>query len=196
MWWFFKKSKQGSSKIIAKAIEENNLTEVKKYVNSDNVNDECAKGVRPIHLAIQHAGPEVTKYLLDQGANCKSLTNNGDSPLLLAVRARNLEVIKILLEHNDAIETIDWHSVVKGDNPLSYAFISGDEEMANLLYKYNPDVRKARISGCGELEARLKFAKNFPNAGPEEGMQDSLLQGQEVMDILGADELPAMGDAA
>ena len=55
-------------------------------------------GNTPLHCAALGGHVEVTRLLIDAGADLEAANNNGDRPLHLAAGAGNLEVLKLLLQ--------------------------------------------------------------------------------------------------
>jgi len=197
MWWFFSRRKINVAEVISKAIKENDLKQIKEHVNSQNVNRECGEGLYPIHLTIQYNRPEILKYLLDQGANCKILINEVDFPLLLAVRACNLGMVNLLLEYKEVVETINWHSVVKGDTALSFALVSGDEKMAKVLVAKGAQVPEACRLAYGELVRRQEFVDHLESEFAKQSTHDLVEKIPEYYEapMIGDDDL-SMPEAA
>jgi len=197
MWWFFSKRKTDVAIDVAKvskAIKNNDLKQIKECINSKNVNHECAGGFYPIHLAVLYNRLEIAKYLLDQGANCKTLTNGVDFPLLLAVRASNLEMVNLLLEYKGAVETINWHSVAKGDTALSFAFVSGDEEIAKLLVTKGAKVLESYALAHGELIRRQEFLDHLKDVVTKQTTHDLVqkIQHNDEVSVIGEDDLSTL----
>ncbi|MEL6117160.1 ankyrin repeat domain-containing protein [Photobacterium sp. SP02] len=85
--------------------------------------------------------PESIQFLIDQGLDVNAIDNYGYTPLIYAVRQRNVQVIRILLENgaNEAIE----HRGNDSQNALDMAFNSHPFEynVVKILLEYgaNPD---------------------------------------------------------
>jgi ankyrin repeat protein len=74
----FSNNNDNFSSIIV-AIVTNNLSKVKTLINSDNVNDiiDTKNNYTALHYAVTLPNDDITKYILDLGANPKIKQNNG-----------------------------------------------------------------------------------------------------------------------
>lgn len=53
-------------------------------------------GWTPLHAAVHHQDPEMTRYLLAHGADPKQQNDKGQSAIGMAVEQANLEILKML----------------------------------------------------------------------------------------------------
>jgi ankyrin repeat protein len=92
---------------------------------------ELAKGyinTTPLGTAICKRDSETAKKLIEYGANINE-KSNGMTPLMIAARYNNVEIIKILIEKGANLKTLDD----KGLSALKYAEISNAKDAAELL---------------------------------------------------------------
>lgn len=86
-------------------------------------------GVALLHVAIRRTGPEITKLLLDYGADVDAKDDKGEPALYTAVRECKLPLVKLLLEHG-ADPNIKGGLV---GNALNVAIIKGLSKTAETL---------------------------------------------------------------
>ena len=117
-----------------------------KFTNFEHVNPlvliKNYDGRTPLHSAI--ITPEKTQLLIDEGANIHSTDNIGNTPLH---RAKNLEVIKILLHSKAFVDSKN----IYGNTPLHLAKSTGKVKLLMSLYN--------SVNGIS-----LKKLVNIPNA--------------------------------
>ncbi|KAL7956687.1 ankyrin repeat-containing domain protein [Trichoderma compactum] len=83
-------------------------------------------------LLITYGGKEdMVKLLLDQGANIEAKDDDGDTPLISAIRIGNgnAGVVKLLLDRGADVEVEDEY----GNTPLQFAKRQGYEDVVKLL---------------------------------------------------------------
>jgi hypothetical protein len=88
-----------------------------------------ARGVAPLHSAVLSGHEELTKLLLDNGADREVLLAKRTS-LHLAIACRTPNIVRILLEHGANIET-RWPEDYL--TPLQHAIAWGDAVMVRML---------------------------------------------------------------
>ena len=107
-----------SNVAIAETVETAPKFElVKAYINTT-----------PLGTAICKRDSETAKKLIEYGANINE-KSNGMTPLMIAARYNNVEIIKILIEKGANLKTLDD----KGLSALKYAEISNAKDAAELL---------------------------------------------------------------
>ncbi|AVP87616.1 hypothetical protein phytr_6750 [Candidatus Phycorickettsia trachydisci] len=195
------------SKIISKAIKDNNVNKIKYYVHSRNINDKWSQDAGFLELAVKYGSLEVMEYLLDQGASCSLPTHDGDTILLSAIRAGNEEMVKLMLQYPQVIETINRHSGSKGDTALSYSFMEGNEKMIELLVStqevnIQKEYNAALVNLIGRIKS-LEYLKYIAEDQMKAQASDLLLEMQNgfdvdglVLDIIGSDFCKNALDAA
>jgi ankyrin repeat protein len=122
-------------------------------LKTKNIDQRDYKGLTALHLA-STVSECTTKKLLDAGADPMLATLDGLTPLSLAVRARNSNIVGLLLE------AIKHHSSgpprmqdEKGQSPLYYACRSGRPESLRLLLHAGVDASQEDLySACAEFE--------------------------------------------
>ncbi len=102
---------------------------VKTLINKGaQVNKE---GWTPLHYAAVKARAEVAKFLLEKGALPNELTPEGDTALILAVRADSVETVQVLI--NGGADPS--RSNLKAQDAIDVARSRGKEELAKALEK-------------------------------------------------------------
>ena len=90
------------------------------------------RGLRPLHIAVQHAAIEIVDLLLVAGANREAEDKQGRTPLIHAIFASRQDSFDTLLRSGARID----HTDVMGMSALHWAARSGQVAMiANLLEK-------------------------------------------------------------
>lgn len=87
-----------------------------------------AEGLSPLHINAHYGSVEMTKILVDRGADVLAEDDTGKTPLHFAVHAESLPKVKLLVEHG-AKEFRD-HS---GLTPRDYAFMMGHDDILEWL---------------------------------------------------------------
>ena len=59
---------------------------------------------QPLHFAIKNMMPETVEFLLEQGADVNALTSSGVTPLCMATKVDNRQIIELLMENNANID--------------------------------------------------------------------------------------------
>ena len=90
-----------NGKLEEKDIEDN-------YINNKSINfydlEEKETGNTYLQLAIIDNYPELVKYFLAKGANINKQNNNGDTALHIALKNKNLEMIKLIMSYKPALD--------------------------------------------------------------------------------------------
>ncbi|GJQ87249.1 hypothetical protein Trydic_g20277 [Trypoxylus dichotomus] len=85
---------------LCTAIRQQNITVVKILLTYNaNANLESIYGYTPLQIAVERNDNEIVQSVLQFGANV-DVVNNFDAPFCIAVRKQNIDIAKILLEHN------------------------------------------------------------------------------------------------
>jgi ankyrin repeat protein len=115
------------------------------------------KGYRPLHLASLYNHPEITKLLIDSGANINLLDIAGATPLHLTskIYPPNPEAAKILVDCGADINLPDND----GNIPLHYATYM-DSEIAKLFIDRGVNINHANKFGLTPLHNTVEY--NLP----------------------------------
>ncbi|XP_057320544.1 putative ankyrin repeat protein RF_0381 [Microplitis mediator] len=111
-----------------KAVEINNLNIVKILVNSPSMNVNLSSHP-PLHKAIRENNYEITKYLIERGANINTPNNYG-TPLNIAISVGNKEIVQLLIENKANVKSCL-------DSPLVAAIENDNFEILELLINTN-----------------------------------------------------------
>lgn len=98
--------------------------------HADNINHVSAQGTALATMTV-HYNKDLTLKLLEKGANPNLADQNGETPLFLAVKSGNEELVRILLDHKaDATIKDNQQKTV-----FEYAIESNNKAIINLLKK-------------------------------------------------------------
>lgn len=123
------------------------LLQYRKRLDIDASADLNGSKWTPLHRAIySHKSMELVKLLVNNGASLQALDRDGDTPLGLAVIAKNHEAVKILLREEDCDLKIASH---RGRTPLHYATDHETMETLQLLVERGADVNQTAKSAYG-----------------------------------------------
>jgi len=93
----------------------------------------------------------VCKQLLAKGANVNAKDEEGCTPLIWAVLAKNREVVAVLLGHGANVNSKNN----QGETPIYWAAMSGDIEIANLLLEKGANVNEKDHFGISPLRSAI-----------------------------------------
>jgi len=172
--------------VLINAIYDNNYTLFKEIVDSgiDLEKRDKSFGFTPLLAATSKQNKEMVLYLLEKGANVNAKSRSGGTPLKIAARGNNPEILKIIIKNGADLK--EWypiflaisHNKIKnveilldagvdvnimdpnGYTPLSCAAASCNVEITKLVLKYRPDVN-AGVEGRTALYfVRFNKAEN------------------------------------
>ncbi|KAJ3547132.1 hypothetical protein NM208_g1667 [Fusarium decemcellulare] len=126
------------------------------YGPNFNINVKKDDDWTPIHLSASWGCPDVTKFLLDSGAD-PNLTNDlGESPLQVAIDSLHMSVTETLLEHAHSLD-LD-HQENDGHTPLHYAIVKNDVDLARRLVEMGADLTIETGNGTSYLAFVIRFS--------------------------------------
>ncbi|KAJ4296658.1 hypothetical protein N0V90_006706 [Kalmusia sp. IMI 367209] len=135
-----------------------------EIIPRSDINGRDHKGATPIHYAAITCEAYV-KHLLDSGANPEVLTFEGLSPLHLAARARQPNIVGLLLEEYQKRGTLGHfvglkHIAHPQRSALHYACSSGRPESVRYLLKAGADPKSLDRPGYSPLHALSELKKD------------------------------------
>lgn len=166
--------------ILHGAAYNNNIEGVREILSS-GTNPNCKTeddGLDPLCVAVAQGFKEITRMLLDAGADINSTTSGGSTALREASRMNDVEAVKILIERGADLDlvTSELHdgplviAAAKGHSdivglllstgantnaqqsggwaPLHYALLNKDEDMAVNILDYQPDINLPTRAGA------------------------------------------------
>lgn len=146
---------------LLKSIEAQDLRGVMDAVDAGiSVNYKDIKGRTALHLSVNfetHIGLQITSFLLLRNANVfvKDRTRYMRTPLLQAVKSRNIEAVKLLLGEQADIDETD----AIGRTALIYACEHDLEDIAQILISHGADIHKRDLHGnTAALVARPRLS--------------------------------------
>ena len=125
-----------------------------------DVNVADMKGIRPIHLTTTFS-ERLTIRLLKLGADPTVITIEGQSPLMIACRTRQSNLVSLLVDHHTKhgqcafVDCIDF----KGRSALHYASRSGRHETVKILLAAGANPNLKDKEGLTPLHACAEFSR-------------------------------------
>ncbi|XP_058806297.1 ankyrin-1-like [Phymastichus coffea] len=117
---------------LLKAIREKPLQKIKKLVTKILPSDFKYIGYEALILSMNNNKKDVTKFLLERSCAVNQSTKLHDTPLHLAVKLGDLELISILLSRRASIEVVNDEF----NTPLHLAFLTNQYEIVDLLLSH------------------------------------------------------------
>lgn len=116
---------------LAKAAREGDVPAIEKLLKRGvKLNSVRAPGDKPLLFEVQD--PAIAKLLIERGADVNAADGEGTTPLMQAVRNKNAELVKVLI---DAKANLDARNMNYGTTALMDAEGGSNEECAELLRK-------------------------------------------------------------
>lgn len=155
------KSNQGSTPLhLATLSTARILLQYRKRFNIDEPNK---YNMTALHCAIEWSKSfEITKLLIDSGANLNFQDSQGETPLGLASYLGYSKIVKMLLQEEDCDIGLASNY---GMSPLHHAVVNNEStELTELLVKNGADVNQV---GMGDVGSPLQAACENAKAGNE-----------------------------
>ncbi len=118
----------------------------------------CGNGMTPLHFASRHAGLEMVRLLVENGALINVRDHSGRTPLYCAVQTGHADVVRYLLDHG-AIPGAQDNELGRSD--LHVAASTGRQEIADALLSRGADPDQPDRQGLTPLDQAFshKFKK-------------------------------------
>lgn len=149
---------------LYQAIKHNNIKAVKFFIeNNAYVEIATFDGITPLVLAIEENKPKIVELLIKEGkANIYGVYNGEDFekyPIYCAVKNKNLNMIKILLNNNFDLKRDPYI--------LSYAIENSDENIIKYLVENGADMYSYEITALYQAVLNLnpKLVEYFLDKG-------------------------------
>ena len=126
-----------------------------KNKNKPALNSEKSKSPitdqRLLRETLETCDETVCKQLLAKGANVNARDEDGCTPLIWAVLAKNKNVVELLLAHGADVNCKNN----QGETAIYWAAMSGDMEIASLLLQKGSDVNERDHFGISPLRSAV-----------------------------------------
>jgi pectate lyase len=108
---------------------------------------EAGADIPTIHMAAFVGSLDKLRKFVETGTDVDAKDENGRTPLLRAIRGKQIEAVKFLIDHGADVNTRDEQGYV----PLVYALWTVDPKMVRLLVNEGADIRAKDTSGYTPL---------------------------------------------
>ncbi len=142
------------SRPIVGAVYRNDYAALDELLKSGDVNSCDRDGTTPLMHAIlaDPPYPQMIEYLVEHGADVNAV-EKGDrwTPLHFAARDQSLEIVKILLDHDAAVDPVDS----SGNTPLRRCIASTyplNSAVVDLLLAHGADPRRKNNNGASSID--------------------------------------------
>ena len=175
---------------LYQAVKNNNIKAVKFFIeNNANIEIASADETTPLILAIEENKPRIVELLIKEGkANVYGVyaENIEKYPIYCAVKNKNLNMIKILLNNNFDLKREPYI--------LSYAIENSDENIVKYLVEKGADINykneenETTILYDAVLSLNPKLVEFFLNKGAsiEDASESSFIYGNIIMAAAGS----------
>ncbi|GHM58178.1 MAG: hypothetical protein sL5_06130 [Candidatus Mesenet longicola] len=134
-----------------------------------NIKAKDAYGNTPLHIAAQYSGKlEIVEFLLDKNANgINDVTNDGLTPLHVAVKSNKLGTVKLLLDRGASIGIKDKHN----RTPLSLAAKEGYINIVQVIEQTQLDLDEELLTAAesGDLNKIKSLITQGANLNTKDG---------------------------
>lgn len=107
-----------------------------------SVNARDYRGRVPVHH-LRDTDERTLKFILTHGFEIDVQDNDGKTPLINAIRSRNLELVKFLVEHGSNVNNKNVHGEVWCKTPLHWAYRCESVKILRFLLKNGADANEA-----------------------------------------------------
>jgi ankyrin repeat protein len=129
--------------------------------------------ITALHASIQGRHIKIADLLLASGADPNINTTNWDTPLVMAVRKKDIEFVRLLLRHDADVDQVSVYPYPPtGITALQRACCQGDSQIASVLLDHGANVNLMRGSFGPALVAatrnhELSLVKRLLDAGAD-----------------------------
>lgn len=127
-----------------------------KYPNLVESKDHLGRSA--LHVCASNDDTECANVLIQANCDLNAVSNNGDTPLMLAVSKNSLNMVQILLENNADLKVVNKDR----NSALHLALISGHEASAKLVLEKIEDIKFINsTNNNGDTALHLAASKGF-----------------------------------
>jgi len=151
---------KSSRMLLQHCMDENELepeAEALKLINKCwflDVNYKSKDGNTVLHWACYSGKVRVVKCLLEKGAKPNSLNNLGSTPLMVAVRYGNHDIVEALVQSKVDVNILSHH----GKNALTMAVCCNQYESCALLLSVRAKIQDCTLAQCAYLKESKSIA--------------------------------------
>lgn len=112
---------------VTLSFAEENQSQCKSVAD---INGKPKSGYTPLMTAVKNNNMEITKMLIEKGADVNDITiNSRESAIFFAVNNDNIEIVKLLISKGADVNMVNAYA----QTPLTIAVEKGNKKMINLL---------------------------------------------------------------
>ncbi|MDE7238140.1 MAG: ankyrin repeat domain-containing protein, partial [Lachnospiraceae bacterium] len=149
--------KDNNSRLAIDYATASGLRELVQALSTVEEDHTDSYGNTTLHHACWNNQGEVVKTLIEKDpASVNKLNNDGESPLLIAVRQSNLMIVELLLAAGAETDCADIHGVM----PLHVAAGNGDLFVGKALLAAGTDIGKKTVEGQTPLILSAQNSRN------------------------------------
>jgi len=141
---------------LHKAVEQNNLEQIKQLANDTTINVKDTAGNTPLHKAVQYDRQQIACWLLEHGAKKDSKNNAGWTPLHTAAQYNSLAMIRFLVRAGADINAV----TLGGRNtPLHVVAYTGSTPLHVAAYWKNLEAVYLFVRAGANIQAKSSEEK-------------------------------------
>lgn len=149
--------------ILLQEVYNGNLERIKEIIEKESVPiDDKWSDYMLLRYALWREQREIAKLLIEKGCRInKTLKTSSNTPLHIAVRQEDVEIVKILLNKGASVECGNhW-----GETALHFAAKTKNDEIIDLLLtKINSSVNVDFVKRGGLAELHIACMRNDPSS--------------------------------
>jgi uncharacterized protein len=138
------------------AVHQDQVERARQLIATDDVNQPNRYGVTALSLACENGNADLTRLLLEKGADPNATLTGGETALMIASRTGNVDCVKLLLDRGAAINAKERN----GQTAMMWAAAEGHNGVVELLLKVGADFREPLESGFTPLLFAIREGKS------------------------------------
>lgn len=154
----YEKQKSKADALVRAVVSNDKGTVAETLKKPVNVNSKDGLGNPLLQIAIQNGNEEITRLLIEAGANPDIQNRVGQTPLAFAARFGYDSLVNLFLERGADVNLTDTHYQL---TPLIGAAISGNTDIGSKLLEHGAEIDHIEtINQCSALHWALFYGNN------------------------------------
>ena len=146
--------------LLLRNLSKNNINLLKLILSRDDldINIQGKNNMAALHIAILYrCGINIVKELLINGADISLVSKNGQSPLILAIRSNQFNIVKLLIKNSDNPSDIINQDCTYTSYGCRYTidaimYAKSNLKILKYLVKYGANVENLLSNRCSSLD--------------------------------------------